>query len=171
MRLSVARLGRQGELVDALTGELEVLLRMTESFSAFAKLPAPVPRELDLAGLLEEVCALHEVRFVGGGECRISGDADQLRRAFTNLVKNAVEAGPPVEVALTGRTVSIRDHGPGVAAPLDGRRLITSLGTSKPGGSGLGLPVAAKIVHDHGGELRLEPAEGGGARAVVRLPG
>ncbi len=184
IRLSVARLARSGELVDALTGELEVLMRMTESFSEFAKLPAPVVRPLELRALLEEVCALYgeggpvAVELAPGASVATRGDADQLRRALGNLVKNAIEATPPggrsvhVQLGTEGGEliVAITDHGPGVREALDGRRLVTTLGTSKPGGSGLGLPIAAKIIHDHAGALRLEPAPDGGARAIVRLP-
>ena len=49
-------------------------------------------------------------------------------------------------------------------------QLLRSLGTTKPQGSGLGLPIAQKIVHEHGGTLVLEPREGRGAQAVVELP-
>jgi two-component system, NtrC family, nitrogen regulation sensor histidine kinase NtrY len=180
MRLSVGRLARAGEVVDALQGEIDVLLRMTESFAAFAKLPPPVPKQLDLRALLDEVIAVYgqPIAVTGAAALPIRADADQLRRALGNLVKNAFEASPagapPVEVTLVldgdDAVVSISDHGTGVAEPLEGRRLLTTLGTTKPGGSGQGLPIAAKIIHDHAGSLRLEPVEGGGARAVVRLP-
>ena len=58
----------------------------------------------------------------------------------------------------------------GIPARLDGAQLLRSLGTTKPQGSGLGLPIAQKIVHEHGGTLVLEPREGRGAQAVVELP-
>ncbi len=184
IRLSIARMGRAGELVDALQGELDTLLRMTESFAEFARLPAPVSRPVDLRALLEEVCALYAeggavaVELVPGAPAAASGDADQLRRAFGNLIKNALEAspagGPPVRAELDVQAsevvVAITDHGTGIRAPLDGRQLVQTLGSTKPGGSGLGLPIASKIIHDHAGALRLEPAPAGGSRAVVRLP-
>jgi two-component system, NtrC family, nitrogen regulation sensor histidine kinase NtrY len=192
MRLSLARMTRggdlpaerAGELVDVLGRELDVLVRMTESFSEFAKLPPPVPRPLDLRKLLDEVCALYEksgpvpVVLAPGDAVDTRADADQLRRAFGNLVKNALEASRagdgPIRVELAaqpdGVLVSIVDDGAGIREPLDGRRLVRSLGTTKPGGSGLGLPAAAKIVHEHGGTLSLEPVGGRGTRALVRLP-
>ena len=64
----------------------------------------------------------------------------------------------------------ICDRGAGIPARLDGAQLLRSLGTTKPQGSGLGLPIAQKIVHEHGGTLVLEPREGRGAQAVVELP-
>ena len=184
IRLSIARMGRAGELVEALEGELSTLLRMTESFAEFARLPAPVSRPVELRELLEEVCALYGegdgvgVELVPGPPVRASGDDDQLRRAFGNLIKNALEAcpadGPPVraELELDGSEVivAITDSGSGIPGPLEGRQLVRTLGSTKPGGSGLGLPIASKIIHDHAGALRLEPAPTGGTRAVVRLP-
>ena len=183
MRLSVGRLARGGELVDALQAEIDVLLRMTESFAAFAKLPAPVPKQLELRALLEDVIAIYQggpiaIELAAGPAVELLGDADQLRRAIGNLVKNAVEATPAggaavaVALAVDGgdAVVTVADRGAGVAEAIEGGRLLRTLGTTKPGGSGQGLPIAAKIVHDHAGSLRLEPNPGGGARAVVRMP-
>jgi two-component system, NtrC family, nitrogen regulation sensor histidine kinase NtrY len=184
MRLSVARLGRSGELVDALQAEIDVLLRMTESFASFAKLPAPVMKPVELRALLEDVIAIYgeggevAIELAGGPRVEVRGDADQLRRALGNLIKNAVEASPaggaPVQIAVAAdggdAVITIADHGSGVAEPIEGRRLLSTLGTTKPTGSGLGLPIAAKIVHEHAGSLRLEPVEPTGARAVLRLP-
>jgi C4-dicarboxylate-specific signal transduction histidine kinase len=74
-------------------------------------------------------------------------------------------AGAAVEVA-------VRDEGRGIAAPLEGGELVRGLGSSKaPGRRGLGLPIAQKIVHDHGGTLRLAPRSPRGTEAVVALAG
>ena len=80
----------------------------------------------------------------------------------------------PVSVAVKEEgglvRITVSDHGPGLPAPLQGAQLMTSLGSTKPQGSGLGLPIAQKILHDHGGSLALLPRPGGGAQAVVELP-
>lgn len=111
----------------------------------------------------------------------VSGDRDQLIQVFLNLVKNAAEAAPRVggEVTLTTgyqmglrlaarqgaskRThlplvVTIEDNGEGI--PEDLRpHLFDPFVTTKAGGTGLGLPLVAKIVGDHGGmvEFTSEP--------------
>jgi len=188
MRLAIARVARLGsqpaaESAQLLAEQIDVLLRMTESFSQFAKLPAPRKVPIDLADLLRETSSLYS----GGApvpiECsadplRLDGDPDQLRRAFGNLIKNAIEASRPGDgpVEVTARAdgqkarVLVRDRGAGIPARLDGTQLLRSLGTTKPQGSGLGLPIAQKIVHEHGGTLLLEPREGRGSQAVVELP-
>ncbi len=107
MKMSLARLTRgraptesvdTGKLTESLAileQEIEVLLRMTQSFSTFAKLPPPTLRPIELSSLLEETCELYRAEFHGDGEVRIEADPDQLRRAFGNLVKNANEASNP----------------------------------------------------------------------------
>lgn len=171
---------RMTESVSLLEDQVDALMRMTHSFSEFARLPAAAPVELPLRALVSEVAHLYAaqrpdcaVELSPGSEVRARVDGDLLRRAVSNLIKNALEASPPgagsVEVAVAQQdqtvTISVRDHGVGMDRPL-------ALGRSdKPGGSGLGLPITQKIIHEHGGTLALVPAEGGGTRAVIRLPG
>ena len=188
MRMAVARVARldsppAAESAQLLGEQIDVLLRMTESFSQFARLPAPRKIPVDLAELLRETSTLYSGGSPVPVECvtdplRLDGDADQLRRAFGNLIKNALEASRPGDgpVQIEAREhegvarILVRDRGAGIGARLDGAQLLRSLGTTKPQGSGLGLPIAQKIVHEHGGTLVLEPREGRGAQAVVELP-
>lgn len=189
MRMATARLQRAStaelpEPLALLQEEIDVLIRMTQSFSAFAALPPPRPRPLDLRQLLEEVCALYRhaapvaIVAAAGEPVSIEGDPDQLRRAFGNLVKNAIEASRegdgPVEVrvlaAPAGVRVEIDDAGEGIRAAKGSDATFVGLRSGKPGGSGLGLPICQKIVHEHGGSLRLEPLPGRGTRALVILP-
>jgi nitrogen fixation/metabolism regulation signal transduction histidine kinase len=167
-----------------LQQELDVLIRMTQSFSDFARLPDPDRRPLDLAALVEEVAALYRdqapgvvVEVQATSRPTIVGDADQLRRAFGNLIKNALEASGStgsveVELRLAAGAVEVvvRDAGKGIAAPIEGGELVRGLGSAKAAGRrGLGLPIAQKIVHDHGGTLRLVPRLPRGTEAVVEL--
>lgn len=195
MKLSLARMSRPegppdaarvAECVALLQEELELLMRMTQHFSTFARLPGPRFQPVAPRPLLAEVCTLYQgtspvpVELVPGDgeETLLSADPDGLRRLFGNLVKNAVEASapgaPPVRVSLTSREggvrVTIQDGGSGVPGVLEGAALTRGLFSTKPGGSGLGLPIAQKITHEHGGTLRLEPAPGGGTLARVDLP-
>jgi nitrogen fixation/metabolism regulation signal transduction histidine kinase len=189
MRLAAARIARgpspeQQEPLQLLQEEIDVLIRMTQSFSAFAALPPPRPRALDLRQLLDEVCALYRhdapvaLLAAAGPPVMSFGDPDQLRRAFSNLVKNALEASRPgdgpvqlrVLADAAGVRVEIEDAGAGIGETLDGEAIGVGRRSSKPGGSGLGLPICQKIVHEHGGTLRLEPLPGRGTRALVTLP-
>ncbi|MFL5349236.1 MAG: ATP-binding protein [Hyalangium sp.] len=195
MKLSLARLSRPdaasppdptriSEAVALLQEEVELLMRMTQSFSAFARLPAPHFQPVALRALLAEVCALYQgtspvpVELAPGEDLTLQADPDGLRRLFGNLVKNAIEASPPsappvritVELQPTSLRVTIRDGGAGIPTVLEGAALTRGLFSTKPEGSGLGLPISQKISHEHGGTLRLEPAAGGGTVALVELP-
>jgi nitrogen fixation/metabolism regulation signal transduction histidine kinase len=195
MKLSLARLSRSetsappdatriSEAVALLQEEVELLMRMTQSFSAFARLPAPRFQPVALRALLAEVCTLYQgtspvpLELAPGPELTLQADPDGLRRLFGNLVKNATEASSssasPVHLAVEPRPdslrVTIRDGGAGIPTVLEGAALTRGLFSTKPGGSGLGLPIAQKIAHEHGGTLRLEPAPGGGTLALVDLP-
>ncbi len=106
-----------------------------------------------------------------------AADEELLERALENLVRNAVEAasvgGGHVEI-LAGRAgdsveILIEDDGPGLAP--DHPSQIRPFYTTRPGGLGLGLPLARKIVLLHGGELSLENRHPQGARVTLALPG
>ena len=194
MKLSLARLSRSeggppdatriSEAVALLQEEVELLMRMTQSFSAFARLPSPRFQPVALRPLLTEVCALYQgtspvpIELAPGEDVTLHADPDGLRRLFGNLVKNAAEASAsgaaPVRLAVepgpSSLRVTLRDEGAGIPAVLEGAALTRGLFSTKPGGSGLGLPIAQKIAHEHGGSLRLEPVPGGGTLALVDLP-
>ena len=117
---------------------------------------------------------------VDGADPVISADAPRLRHALGNLVSNAIKYAPedsPITVRAARRDGSLRisvvDHGPGVAAA-DRERIFekfTRSGASrtKPG-AGLGLAIARSLVELHGGTLRYEDADGGGAAFIVTVP-
>lgn len=174
---------RRQEALDLVERQIDTLLRLAQSFSAFAKLPAPELRRASLRPIVEDACALYRQTSPVPVECAVvdvtlDADPGLLGRAVGNLLKNAVEAsaagGGPVEVASVLEQdrvrVEIRDRGTGIAEPLAGAALARSLGTTKAEGSGLGLPISHRIVHEHGGALRLIPREGGGTVAIVELP-
>jgi len=107
----------------------------------------------------------------------VRGEASALERAVVNLLDNALKFGGArgdVEVRLRDGELTVRDHGPGIDpadAPYVFERFWRSTGARGLPGSGLGLAIVARTVADSGGTVGLEPAEGGGTLARVRLPG
>ncbi|VXC43797.1 HAMP domain protein [Arthrobacter sp. 9AX] len=115
------------------------------------------------------------------------GDEAKLRQVVGNLVGNALRYTPentPIELAVGVRrsedgrqrsVVEVRDHGPGISEEDASKvferfyRADTSR-TRETGGSGLGLAIVAAIVGSHGGSVRVQNTDGGGATLVVSLP-
>jgi signal transduction histidine kinase len=109
----------------------------------------------------------------------VSIDSEGIHRALLNVVTNAIDAvdgveNPRVEVSVRFDPdwveVDVSDNGPGV--PADQRETIFKPFVSTKGsrGTGLGLPVSRKTLREHGGDLLVEVAPGGGARFVLRIP-
>jgi len=102
-------------------------------------------------------------------------DATQLRQAVLNLLLNAQQAIPgggvvSVAVERSADRVGIRvsDTGPGV--PMDEREKVFNLfHSTKSAGTGMGLPIARRIVEAHGGRIEVDDAPGGGASFTIRL--
>jgi two-component system sensor histidine kinase MprB len=101
---------------------------------------------------------------------------DRLAKALGNLVDNAAKwtkPSTPVEVTVGNRSVTVRDHGPGVD-PADASRIFDrfyrSLSARGIPGSGLGLAIAKQAVEAHAGHIEVRNAAGGGAEFVVWFP-
>jgi signal transduction histidine kinase len=93
------------------------------------------------------------------GDARVEADADSLARSIDNLLRNAIEASPSsgtVEVTIEARrgtaSLSVRDHGPGVAGE-HAKELFEPFFTTKPDGTGLGLALSRAIARSHGGDV------------------
>jgi two-component system, OmpR family, sensor histidine kinase MprB len=106
----------------------------------------------------------------------VSGSSARIGRAVDNLLDNALKWSPDggvVEVACSGGTLIVRDHGPGVddsdVAMIFDRFYRAPSARSKPG-SGLGLAIVAQVARDEGGSVNVYRAEGGGAVFRFSLP-
>ncbi|MFG3104849.1 ATP-binding protein [Streptomyces sp. NPDC048182] len=109
----------------------------------------------------------------------VRAEPASLERAIVNVLDNAVKFSPPggtIDVRLADGTLTVRDHGPGVPAeelPHVFDRFWRSPTARALPGSGLGLSIVARTIHQAGGEVTLSPApdNAGGTVATVRLPG
>ncbi|NVK82486.1 HAMP domain-containing histidine kinase [Streptomyces morookaense] len=103
----------------------------------------------------------------------VETDPRRLERIVGNLVVNAHRHGDtPVQVTVEGRTVVVRDHGPGFPPDLlrDGPRRFHTGAKERGSGHGLGLTIALGQARLLGAELHLANAPDGGAVATLRLP-
>jgi two-component system sensor histidine kinase MprB len=111
----------------------------------------------------------------------LPGVPARLGRAVNNLIDNAVKYSPPgapVEIRLVGSAangaeLTVRDHGPGIAAedlPHIFDRFYRGAEARGRPGSGLGLAIVRQVVEQHGGSIAAGAAPGGGTSMRVRLP-
>jgi two-component system sensor histidine kinase HydH len=167
--------------------EVDRLNRVVNEFLDYAR-PAPLKREpVLLSGLMDSCLELLAPVAKQAGvavrraypehEHKVNADPGQLRQVFLNLLLNAVQAmHASGELALDLRQESgctrvvVRDSGPGIPADKL-RQVFEPFFSTKPGGTGLGLPIAQRIVSEHGGQLLLESMSGKGTTATVILPG
>jgi two-component system OmpR family sensor kinase len=106
------------------------------------------------------------------------GHYDPLRRAFSNMLRNAAEAcaeNGELEITVAphgerGVGVEIRDHGPGVPVEMS-ERIFDPYYTGKAGGTGLGLALVKQTIEMHGGSISLHQTPGGGATFQILLGG
>lgn len=106
----------------------------------------------------------------------IRGDASALERLFLNLLLNAAQALEPggrAIVTLQSREnevrVTIQDNGKGIESEvLD--RVFEPFFSSRPDGTGLGLPIASRIAQAHGGDISVESEPGVGTTVTLWLP-
>jgi two-component system, NtrC family, sensor histidine kinase HydH len=179
--------GKDAELASIVVNEVDRLNRVVNDFLDYAR-PAPLRREQVLLSSLLDSClellapvireaSVAVTRRYPTDERKVSADPNQLRQVFLNLILNAVQAlGSGGEVTLDvsqagGTTrVSVRDTGPGIP-PDKLQQVCEPFYSTKPGGTGLGLPIAQRIVAEHGGRLEIACATGAGTTATVVLPG
>ena len=167
----------QIERLTTLVGDLIEVAREEET---------PMPfEELQLDEVVHEVVddvsfRYPKVRFnVASSPSSITGVKVRVARAITNLLDNAAKYSPPggtVDVSVANGEISVRDHGPGVAAE-DAPRVFDRFWRSNDArqlpGSGLGLSIVKDVAESHGGSVTFErPIDGGGgARFRLRLKG
>src|SRR5574341_345733 len=182
MRIAVDQLRRKDGMTESgtmamevLDGETDRLERLAREFADFGRLPEGPASEVDLVELLEELGKTGVPEGVSvtvtanGGRRALLGHYEPLRRAFSNLLRNAAEAMQGrgrIEVTLVGDAmglaVTIADHGPGIPEEMH-QRVFEPYVTTKPDGTGLGLALVRQTVDGHRGTITVSETPGGGA--------
>ncbi len=173
--------------VEGIRAETEAMREVVTNFLNFARPTQLTLSPVDLRAVAERAAddlrsdarALNGDIVVSGHFATIEGDDVLLRQAFSNLLRNAIEACAAARIAPAVRvvaeidttssvcTVAVADNGPGFAENLR-ERIFHPFFTTKAQGTGLGLALVQKIIVTHNG--RVFAAAGPGGRISITLP-
>ncbi len=174
--------------IDIILSEVSRLEGIIHDNLSYIKEAAPQLTEGDLNAVLQDILTLYEDELAQRGIRtekdlsptlpRLAFDGQQIKQALINVLKNAMEA-METGGTLTVRTyalhetgeiaVEICDTGPGISTKAM-HNIFNPYYTTKPRGTGLGLPITNRIVKAHGGRIELKNREGGGALCTIKLP-
>jgi two-component system sensor kinase FixL len=180
--------GSEGaEICAEMVSRTEDLSQVVQDILTYSRPRTPKLSPVRLAWLLDDVKLLvgHDPQFQGVeldvapvADVVVSCDAEMLKPVFLNVLINAAQAMAgkgkvTVDVDTnrsTGRCqVRVHDSGPGIA-PATIKRIFEPFFSTKGGGTGLGLPIAKRLVGLHGGALTVECPPEGGTRVTMELP-
>jgi nitrogen fixation/metabolism regulation signal transduction histidine kinase len=167
---------RLGEIYGTIEERLSFLRSFLESYAQFARLPAPKKERTSWQEVLGDVRALYAFRTEGNPSEVSMIDRAQMQQVLINLVKNAHESGSDTDAivvsvhrAAEGTVVRVLDRGRGMPETVL-RNALVPFYTTKPSGSGLGLPLCNEILEAHHGRLHVQAREGGGTTVTCWVP-
>ena len=174
--------------------EIERVNKIIKQFLDFARPRPPSLEPIDVRTVLEETLALliYEIEAQGVTIERqyddslppVPMDREQMKQVFLNLMLNALQAmdgggGLKMVTALRDRPsvagkarsveIAIQDTGAGMTEEILSK-VFEPFFSTKEEGIGLGLPIAQRIVEEHGGEIRVESSPGEGTTFYIALP-
>ncbi|MEU5087585.1 HAMP domain-containing sensor histidine kinase [Streptomyces sp. NPDC021356] len=169
----------EGEASELVRDRVGVLRTLVEDLLEISRLDAGAERAESRPVPLDEVVADSlartglAARFTADAVAPVETDPRRLDRIVANLVVNAHRHGrAPVEVTVSGPTVTVRDHGDGFPEELltHGPQRFRTGAAERGRGHGLGLTIALGQARVIGASLDFADAPGGGAMATLRLP-
>ena len=177
------------KLTGTIVRQVADLRRMVDEFSSFARMPKPVFRDESLVDVVRQAVFLHEVahpeirfNFSGPNEpVVLACDRRQLGQAFTNILKNAIEAieekisqfgaDPQGEIGVQldhgGDRICVTVSDNGIGLPADRERLTEPYITTRVRGTGLGLAIVKNILEEHHASISFADRAGGGTVVTI----
>jgi PAS domain S-box-containing protein len=175
-------------ILASIQREIQRLVSVTEQYLGYARLPPPRMEREQVTAMLSSLLAFQQGEFnrrrirletdLDRALPAITGDPDQLRQAFMNIIRNACDAMPEggtlnVSARVSGEgqgiAVAIRDTGHGMPPEIVAR-IFDPFYSTKRDGTGLGLALTRQIISLHGGEIACESAPGAGTTFIITLP-
>ena len=163
--------------LDTIAKQIKDIEHLLNEFSDFARMPKPILKKININSIILRSFTLHkmsesniEFTFLQKEESHyINGDEEQFNRVFINLIKNSVESIQEKNIKnvdFKGKiNIDIRDDSDYIYVELsdngvgfnnkDKLKMQTPYFTTKKSGTGLGLAVVSKILHDHNGSIEF----------------
>ncbi len=178
--------GMLNECTSMIIKEAEVLKRLVNEFSSYARMPASNPTPDDLNKIIKEAVILYQetqnnVKVTYSDSAGIPifrFDGEQIKRVMINLIDNAVTAvGISGEVnvilgfdkELEIAKIEVADNGHGIPSKYK-KRIFEPYFSTKNHGTGLGLAIVSQIIKDHRGFIEVYDNKPKGTRFVIELP-
>ncbi len=173
------------ESVSYITKEVENLRRTAQDFLELAKETPLQIKSLNIKNILDEIIAPYqkilpdriqtEISF-SGQDFQFDGDKTKIKTALRNILTNAVEAISrkgsiriKVESSNSSILLQISDTGTGIPEKVL-HRVFDLYYSTKEAGTGLGLPIAKKIIDEHQGSLQIKSKENRGTSVSIEIP-
>jgi two-component system sensor kinase FixL len=176
--------GKDAAIVKEIVSRIDTLNELMKDLLLFARPPQPKPAPIDVgtlvtttADLLGSDPALKDVKVtVDGAAPCILADPDLLKIVFVKLLVNgahAMKGRGTIRVSLASMAdacqIAFADDGPGIPSEVR-EKIFTPFFTTKPRGSGLGLPTAKRLIEAHRGNITITCPPAGGTLVTVALP-
>jgi PAS domain S-box-containing protein len=169
-------------LLDIIT-RLDGLNRIVQDMLMFARPRALLRQPIAIGALLSDTASLMErdpsmrnLEIGVTGTADIVGDPEMLQIVFQNILMNAAQAMEGqgrIDVTIVGANgrcrIAVVDRGPGMLPDVRDKAF-DAFFTTKHRGTGLGLPIARRVVEAHGGTIHIDVPPEGGTTISVELP-
>ncbi|MCK4629010.1 MAG: hypothetical protein KAT56_08395 [Sedimentisphaerales bacterium] len=172
--------------IETVSREVERVTNTLNDFLRYAGRLELHPARYDINEILDDLIDFYEPQASGKGIqirsslsktpifCSI--DKDYIKQAFLNLFINAgqvMDQGGELIIRTSAQAdkvlIEIIDTGPGIR-PEEQEKIFDPYYTTRPGGTGLGLPTCRRIIEEHNGHLELHSEPGKGTRFVIEFP-
>ena len=174
------------EIISLLKRQVKRLSEIMDSYGEIAKMPPLNLVESDMKKMITDLARFFKGEALSKGiainvECdenvpHLLVDANYIREAILNLIRNAIEAMPEggdFAIRLTAEDgqvfIQVKDTGIGMEKERQ-EKIFDLAYTTKKKGSGLGLPLVKQIVQQHGGGVHLESEPSKGSTFTLQLP-
>lgn len=188
---SLGRIAEDGEefkeLLSAIKGEINRLERLVNNFLTYARPQKLTMSESDVNSVVNEVARFLKAEIeqkkivlelnLDPYVPRVEMDKQQIKQALMNILinsKQVLKEGGKIMISTKmgseGKTlIEIKDNGPGIPQEMK-NKIFDIFFSTRGGGTGLGLPIAQKIVEMHGGRIHLRSEPGQGTHFTIYLP-